>query len=247
MVSRERWGHAQSYERAYWVGQASAIATGATSQLDWYRWRADRLVAQLRGLGLDRFADGSARVIEVGSGPVGVAAYFPARERVAVDPLASAYAALPALTKLRSPTVDYREGVGEELPSATGSFDLALIENCIDHVRDIDAVRAELARVLRPGGLLYLTVNCRTRWGFLMHRALSRLMVDRGHPHTFTSERARTLLSQPPFELLWFDTASAAEARREDLSSRDRHDRLKGMLGVSEFVASGIAQRGGVA
>ena len=243
MVSRERWQHAQAYERAYWVEQASAIATGAVSQLDWYRWRGQQLVARLEGLGLGRFADGSARVIEIGSGPVGVAAYFPAQERVAVDPLASTYAALPELVALRSSEVEYREGVGEELPAPSGRFDLALIENCIDHVRDIDAVHAELARVLRPGGLLYLTVNCRTRWGFLMHRALSRLMVDRGHPHTFTSDRAKSLLSRAPFELTWFETASAEEARREDLASRHTRDRLKGALGVSEFVASGIARR----
>src|SRR5688572_17032104 len=52
MVSLARWGRAQEYERGYWVRQAAAIAEGAAAQLDWYRWRADRLVERLRDLGL---------------------------------------------------------------------------------------------------------------------------------------------------------------------------------------------------
>jgi SAM-dependent methyltransferase len=247
MVSLARWGRAQEYERGYWVRQAAAIAEGAAAQLDWYRWRADRLVERLRDLGLGELTTGAARVVEVGSGPVGVAAYFPAAARVAVDPLAGHYAALPVLTTLRSPSVRYLEGVGESLPCETGQYDLALIENCIDHVRDIDAVMRELARVLRPGGILYLTVNCRSPWGYLVHRALSRLSIDRGHPHTFTAARARALLSAAPFDLVWFAADSMAEARRADLASADAHDRLKGLLGVSEFVASGVARMRGAA
>jgi SAM-dependent methyltransferase len=243
MVSVQRWHSAQAYELGYWERQAQAIAEGAMSQLEWYRWRADQLADRLRALELDHLADGSARVIEVGSGPVGVASFFPARHRVAIDPLADRYARLPALVALRSPDVRYLRGVGEELPAETGGSDLALIENCIDHVRDIDAVMRELHRVLRPGGILYLTVNCRTRWGYLMHRTLSRLNVDRGHPHTFTPERARRLLTHRAFELLWFDVGSPREARRDDLASSDPRTRLKGVLGVSEFVASAVARR----
>jgi SAM-dependent methyltransferase len=243
MVSLQRWDHAQTYELGYWERQAQAIAEGAMSQLEWYRWRADQLAERLRAMDLGHLADGSARVIEVGSGPVGVASFFPARYRVAVDPLADQYARLPGLTALRSPEVRYLRGVGEELPAPTGGFDLALIENCIDHVRDIDAVMRELHRVLRPQGILYLTVNCRTRWGYLLHRALSRLNVDRGHPHTFTPVRARRLLTLRAFELLWFDVGSPKEARRDDLASPDPKTRLKGVLGVSEFVASAIARR----
>ncbi|HTK57097.1 MAG TPA: class I SAM-dependent methyltransferase [Gemmatimonadales bacterium] len=243
MVSLQRWGSAQEYEIGYWERQAQAIADGAMSQLEWYRWRAEQLGERLRALDLGHLADGSARVIEVGSGPVGVASFFPARRRVAVDPLADRYARLPGLTALRSPEVTYLKGVGEELPAETGGFDIALIENCIDHVRDIDAVMRELHRVLRPSGILYLTVNCRTRWGYLMHRTLSRLNVDRGHPHTFTPDRARRLLTHRAFELLWFETGSPHEARREDLSSPDPKTRLKGVLGVSEFVASAVARR----
>lgn len=243
MVTLQRWGNAQTYELGYWQQQAADIATGAATQLDWYQWRADKLVDRLKRLGLDALTDGTARVIEVGSGPVGVASFFPASERIAVDPLAEHYAQLPGLISLRSKEVRYLKGVGEELPAETGGYDLAMIENCIDHVRDIDAVVAELRRVLRPGGILYLTVNCRTDWGYLVHRTLSRLNVDRGHPHTFTALRARDLLTHRGFDALWSETGSSSEARREDLAAADLRTRLKGVLGVSEFVVSVIARR----
>lgn len=247
MVSAQRWGQAQAYERGYWERQASAIAVGAAAQLDWYRWRAEQLIERLRVLGLPHHTNGSARVLEVGSGPVGVSAFYPARERLAIDPLADIYAEIPELSALRSPEVTYRKGMGESLPAATKGYDLVMIENCIDHVRSIEEVMTELERVLRPGGILYLTVNCRTSWGFLVHRLLSRLGIDRGHPHTFTADRARSLVSRGPFDLLWFEVGSPAAARHEDLASPDRRTRLKGVLGVSEFVASALAQRREVA
>src|SRR6266516_5826309 len=91
MASPVRWQRAQRYERGYWESLATRIAAGSASQLDWYRWRADQLVLRLRSLGLGAWAEGRARVIEVGCGPVGVVGFLPAAERVAVDPLEPYY------------------------------------------------------------------------------------------------------------------------------------------------------------
>jgi SAM-dependent methyltransferase len=241
MVSPARWQRAQQYERSYWASLATRIADGSASQLDWYRWRADQLVLRLRALGLTHLTDGRARVVEVGSGPVGVVGFFPAAERVAIDPLEPDYAANATLVALREPSVEYRRGSVESLPCQGGHFDLAIMENCIDHVRDVDRGMRELKRVLRSGGVLYLTVNCRTAWGFIVHRGLSRLRVDAGHPHTFTPTRARALLNRHGFTTLEFEVGSYAAARRDDLASSERRTRLKGLLGISEFVVSMVA------
>lgn len=242
MVSPARWNSAQQYERGYWETLATRIADGSVSQLGWYRWRAEQLVNRLRGLGLGALADGQARVVEVGSGPVGVVGFLPAAERVAIDPLESYYASNATLAALRNPAVEYRQGSVEALPGESGCYDLAIMENCIDHVRDVHAGMRELKRVLAAGGTLYLTVNCRTSWGFVAHRALSHLRIDAGHPHTFTPRRVQALLRKHGFKTLQFEVGSYANARHEDLTATDRRARIKGLLGISEFIVSAVAQ-----
>jgi len=245
MVSLGRWRRAQQYERAYWAKTAEAIAHGATAQLDWYQWRANQLKLRLDRLGMGTLTDGTAAIIEVGSGPIGVAGFFPARERVLVDPLEGFYGSNPVLSALRNPAADYRTGGGESLPVADAHYDMAIIENCIDHVQHDDAVYRELHRVLRPDAILYLTVNCRTPTGFLVHRTLSRLRLDPGHPHTYTPEKLRAKHRQHAFEPVDLAAGSYAEARAEDLRSPHRHARLKAYLGISEYLASVVARRAG--
>jgi SAM-dependent methyltransferase len=242
MVSPARWQRAQRYERGFWESLATRIVDGSVSQLDWYRWRADQLVRRLRSLGLEALTDGHAKVIEVGCGPVGVVGSFPAAERVAVDPLEPYYASNPALTALREPTVDYRAGAVEALPCESAHYDLAIIENCIDHVRDVHAAMSELRRVLHAAGSLYLMVNCRTAWGFVVHRALSNLRVDSGHPHTFTPPRVRDLVQDHGFKLLQFETESRTLARRDQRAASVLRASVKTLLGVSEFAVTVVAQ-----
>jgi ubiquinone/menaquinone biosynthesis C-methylase UbiE len=52
--------------------------------------------------------------------------------------------------------VDLRKGVAEALPWPDGSFDLVILDNVLEHVRDQRQTLAEIRRVLRPDGLLYL-------------------------------------------------------------------------------------------
>ncbi|MGI9625473.1 MAG: class I SAM-dependent methyltransferase, partial [Longimicrobiales bacterium] len=165
-ATKDRWQSAQSYERGHWERQAEAVADDEYHGIDWYDWRAEFLVSCLKELGLDHLANGDSNLIEVGSGPVGVVAHIPGQIRVAIDPLGDFYGEHPELTTHRDPGVDYKAGMGEELDAPDDTFDLAIIENCIDHVRDTDAVMQELQRVLRPAGTLYLTVNLRTPWGY---------------------------------------------------------------------------------
>ena len=49
-------------------------------------------------------------------------------------------------------------GAGERLPFADASFDMALCWDVVEHVQNPEQLLAELARVLRPGGRVLLTV-----------------------------------------------------------------------------------------
>ncbi len=54
--------------------------------------------------------------------------------------------------------VHYVEGVGQSLPAADGTTDIVVFFNSLHHipVPDQDTALAEAARVLRPGGLVYV-------------------------------------------------------------------------------------------
>lgn len=243
MVTRSRWEHAQEYEAGFWHSAAEGITSGETSELEWYGWRADELEKRLRSLGLDEMADGNAVVLEIGSGPVGVTSYFPGSAKYAVDPLQGFYSSQETLTGPRAKDVVYIQGVGESLSFADRSCDLVIIENCIDHVKSVSQVMSEIRRVLRAGGVLYLTVNCRTRVGYYVHRALSKLEVDPGHPHTFTPGRIRRLIEDFDFHIDWIDAESYTASTLSDLRTPTLRARAKALLGISEFTASLVARK----
>ena len=97
-----------------------------------------------------------ARVIEVGSGAHGLIFYFDGRPGVGVDPLAVSYASLFPQWQRCAQTV---AAVGESLPFPDQSFDVVLCDNVVDHAESPSRIVRELARILKPGGLLYFTVN----------------------------------------------------------------------------------------
>jgi SAM-dependent methyltransferase len=53
----------------------------------------------------------------------------------------------------------YMAGNGSILPLVSGAFDLIFCNCVLEHVADDQQALAEMCRVLRPGGLLYLTVD----------------------------------------------------------------------------------------
>jgi 2-polyprenyl-6-hydroxyphenyl methylase/3-demethylubiquinone-9 3-methyltransferase len=56
--------------------------------------------------------------------------------------------------------ISYDVGVGEQMAYADAAFDIVVCVDVLEHVTDLDQVLAEVARVLKPGGLfLYDTIN----------------------------------------------------------------------------------------
>lgn len=77
-----------------------------------------------------------------------------------IDPAAEAVAAARAHAAATARAVAYDVGVGEALPYGDAAFDAVVCVDLLEHVRDLDRVLAETARVLRPGGLfLFDTIN----------------------------------------------------------------------------------------
>ncbi|MCA9774550.1 MAG: 3-demethylubiquinone-9 3-O-methyltransferase [Myxococcales bacterium] len=105
------------------------------------------------------------RVLDVGCGGGYLAEEF-ARLGCAVtgvDPSAATLATAGDHARAEGLAIEYREGRGEALPAGDGAFDVVYCCDVLEHVDDPARVIAEIARVLRAGGLfLYDTIN-RTR------------------------------------------------------------------------------------
>jgi SAM-dependent methyltransferase len=100
--------------------------------------------------------EADARVIEVGSGAHGLIFHFGAQHGIGVDPLAVSYKSFFPRWQNCAPTV---AAVGESLPFQDRSFDVVLCDNVVDHAESPSGIVRELVRILKPGGLLYFTVN----------------------------------------------------------------------------------------
>jgi SAM-dependent methyltransferase len=113
----------------------------------------------------------AASVLEVGSGAHGLIFFFDAEERIGVDPLADHYRTLFPAWQDRATTV---AAFGERLPFEESRFDVVLCDNVVDHAKDPRGIIEEIVRVLRPGGLLYFTVNVHHpfyHWASTIHAA----------------------------------------------------------------------------
>ena len=102
--------------------------------------------------------------------------------------------------------IDYRQGVGEHLPFADASFDIVYCCDVLEHVTELRAVIAEIARVLKPEGFFFydtinrtlvskvITIKLLQEWRitrvlppnlhdwqmFIPPRELSKLMMQKG-------------------------------------------------------------------
>ena len=106
--------------------------------------------------GLDPAFYQDKSILDIGCGPRGSLEWATqARERVGLDPLADAYRRLGTDRH----AMRYVACGAERIPFPDASFDIVCSLNSLDHVDDLDAVTAEIIRVLAPGGLFLLLTD----------------------------------------------------------------------------------------
>jgi 2-polyprenyl-6-hydroxyphenyl methylase / 3-demethylubiquinone-9 3-methyltransferase len=124
--------------------------------------RLDYFRRVLRELGVD---PAGKTVVDIGCGGGLFAEEFArmGAHVIGVDPSTSSLATARSHADAAGLRIDYREGTGESLPLEDGSVDIACCVDVLEHVRNLDAVISETARVLSSGGIyLFDTIN-RTR------------------------------------------------------------------------------------
>ena len=82
---------------------------------------------------------------------------WPHARVIGIEPEVPAVRAAQAMAQMaQKGAPEFIVGYGESLPLPDGSVDLIVCHTVIEHVRDVDAVVAEMARVLSPHGALHL-------------------------------------------------------------------------------------------
>jgi ubiquinone/menaquinone biosynthesis C-methylase UbiE len=98
------------------------------------------------------------RVLDIGCGLGGkTVAYAEARARVTgVDLSEKNVAQCSAFARARGVEAAFAAGDAERLPFAGGSFDAVIANDSLEHFANPEAALRELARVLKPGGSIFL-------------------------------------------------------------------------------------------
>ena len=133
--------------------EGGSLESHVASGRDVSRRTADRVAGDLTGP-----PDAILEVgCSVGFNCLALADRFPDARVIGIEPDGEACAVATAMSNdFGIANVQFIQGVGECLPFPDESFDWIVCHTVIEHVNDVDACIAEMARVLRPGGCLHL-------------------------------------------------------------------------------------------
>jgi len=190
-VSKGRLELAQIGQRKYWEqGWKGDIDRQQRAKNHW-----SRLVSILKEQISLKPND---KILDIGCGPCGMINCFDIGERYGLDPLIDYYLSnfdMPRETK-------WVRGIGESLPFKDEHFDVVIATDTLDHVEEPGKVLAEIKRVLKEGGFLFLTINIYTQCIKLIKSTHKTLGI--GSPaelHTFTAKRIEQLLHRLGFRI----------------------------------------------
>jgi ubiquinone/menaquinone biosynthesis C-methylase UbiE len=99
-------------------------------------------------------------VLDIGNGPCGLINFVPARIKVGIDPNNELYQRHNILYNVHADVV-LLPSRAETIPLLDGTFDCITCVNVLDHTNDPMMIINEVYRLLKPGGIFWLSVDTR--------------------------------------------------------------------------------------
>lgn len=198
-VSAERWGQAQEWEKNHWVQTQQARSRFGKNWI-WRILNAVGLVQRYRGDDwngwwknqFDGYRFLPPRIqnaIEVGCGPYTnirlMQGHVHFDHIVLSDPLIRTYVKFKLTfvsDMYRSMQASLDDHPLEQLPYASNYFDLAVMINVLDHVRDAGACMDNLVRIVRPGGIVILGQDLTNEEDMAVALRDTEASGETGHP-----------------------------------------------------------------
>jgi SAM-dependent methyltransferase len=174
----------------------------ALKQFVYRNWQRVHGVRRIELAVLTRYLEleGRLRVLDVGSGKGAFCGELAraGHDVVGVDPSGSAAAIAKGYV---NPEGDFVAGSGEALPFSPERFDRAVSVCVLEHTKDDSRVLEEVRRVLKPGALFALTVDCLDS-PFLSEAFRRHHREEYRCNQLYSEAKLRALLAASGFEVL---------------------------------------------
>jgi len=224
-VETKRWKLAQEYEQNWWSSRQSDI------DFIFYKEYADDLREKINQF---LVINDKTKILEVGSGAGGIVTYLTeTSERYAIDPLEDFYSSIETFKQQRDKEVKYYSAMGEDIPFDDNMFNLIIMDNVLDHCEDPIKVMHEVNRVLNGNGKIYFKQNSYHLWGSFIRFMMEKLLVDKGHPHTFSKRNLLNLIRNTRLNILRSDRAGYLKTWLREFKSNSTKDKIKALLFVT--------------
>jgi len=222
MNKDKRWTLAQKYEKDWWDKRSDLV------DFEFYK----NFAGELLEFGKEYLKITNETVIlEVGSGAGGIVTFLTeSKNRYAIDPLENFYATIPKFVNQRDQQIKYLTAKGEDLPFEDKMFDLIIMDNVLDHCDNPWKVMAEVQRVIKDEGLIYFKQNTYHLWGQFVRYLMEKLLIDKGHPFTFSKKDLLQIVKLNELKLIKAKRAGYYSTWGKELLSTGIKNKMKAIL-----------------
>lgn len=238
MELTQRWEIAQKSEQRYWVEDAERKFVQDDRKMHYYKERAYALNEWTKTISAIKRPFG--RILEIGSGPLGICGFIEAEEKHAIDPLEHFYRTRPGFTRFRDKSVKYTDGKAEKLPYMDKYFDFVIIDNALDHALSPDTVLSEAHRVIKDNGYLYVSLHVYTTFSASIRVFFEKILkIDEGHPHIFKRGKIKRFFDENRYKVIKEECETSMEVIKRLIRNNYWRRKIYALLGLAgmEYMA----------